>query len=52
MYDLCFCGSGKKLKYCHRDALKKLLKLPKEQVLRDADKLENIISKEISEDFV
>lgn len=44
MYSFCFCGSGIKLKYCHKTALKKLLLLPKIKVKEDINKLEKIIS--------
>lgn len=40
MYDACFCNSGKKLKYCHKNALKQLLQLPKKQVDLDIQEIE------------
>lgn len=40
MYDPCFCNSGRKLKYCHRDAVKKLLQLPCKYVEDDIEKME------------
>lgn len=41
MYDLCFCGSGKKLKFCHKNELKTLLLLPKEKVKIDITYISN-----------
>ncbi len=40
MYQPCFCKSGKKLKYCHKTALKKLLQLPKPQIDIDIQGIE------------
>lgn len=40
MYKPCFCKSGKKLKYCHKTALKKLLQLPIKQINVDIQEIE------------
>lgn len=45
MYEVCFCGSGKKLKYCHKESLKKILSLPKTQIENDLNAIESMMSK-------
>ena len=40
MYELCFCNSGKKLKFCHKNAVKQLLQLPPKQINIDIKKIE------------
>lgn len=44
MYEPCFCNSGKKLKFCHKDAVKKLLQLPPKQIETDIKKIEEKMS--------
>lgn len=40
MYESCFCNSGKKLKFCHKNAVQQLLKLPTKQINADIKKME------------
>ena len=44
MYETCFCNSGKKLKFCHKQELKQLLQLPKNKLNTDIEIIEKILN--------
>lgn len=42
IYDDCFCGSSKKIKFCHKKSLFTLLKIPNSKIKSDIEIIENI----------
>lgn len=45
MYDDCFCGSGRKLKFCHKVALKEILMISPKKIESDIAALERMLER-------